>query len=135
MLAVLLALAGCVWLFVELADEIDEGETDSLDARILLALRNPADPADPLGPGWIEEFGRDVTALGGIGILTFLTLAAAGFLCAAAASGARCCCSSSRSAAASSSAPSSSAASTGRVPTSCRTRRWSTPRASRPATR
>jgi undecaprenyl-diphosphatase len=80
MLAVMLALAGCVWLFVELADEIDEGGADSLDARILLALRNPADPADPLGPGWIEEFGRDVTALGGFGILTFLTFAAAGFL-------------------------------------------------------
>ena len=80
MLAALLALAGCVWLFVELADEMDEGETQSFDARILLALRNPADPADPIGPGWIEEFGRDVTALGGIGVLAFVTLAAAGYL-------------------------------------------------------
>jgi undecaprenyl-diphosphatase len=80
MLAVLALLAGCVWLFVALADEIDEGETDSFDTRILLLLRNPADPADPIGPGWIEEFGRDVTALGGFGILTFLTFAAAGFL-------------------------------------------------------
>jgi undecaprenyl-diphosphatase len=80
MLATLAALAGCVWLFLGLADEIDEGETDSFDTRMLMLLRNPADPADPLGPGWIEEFGRDVTALGGIGVLTFVTLAAAGFL-------------------------------------------------------
>jgi len=80
MLVALLALAGCVWLFAELADEIDEGETDSFDARVLLALRSATDPADPLGPGWIEEFGRDVTALGGIGVLMFLTLASAGYL-------------------------------------------------------
>ena len=47
---------------------------------LLLALRNPADPADPLGPGWVEEIGRDVTALGGLGILTAVTLAVAGYL-------------------------------------------------------
>ena len=80
MLATVLALAGCVWLFIELADQIDEGEAGRFDSRVLLALRNPADPSDPLGPGWFEEFGRDVTALGGFGILTCLTFAAAGFL-------------------------------------------------------
>lgn len=80
LLAALFALAGCVWLFLQIADEVDEGETASFDRRILLALRSPADPADPLGPGWLEEFGRDVTALGSFGILTFVTFAAAGFL-------------------------------------------------------
>jgi undecaprenyl-diphosphatase len=80
MLAVLLAIAGCVWAFAELADKIEEGEADSFDTRVLLALRSPADPADPLGPGWIEEFGRDVTALGGFGVLLFLTFASAGYL-------------------------------------------------------
>ena len=57
-----------------------EGDTTSFDTRILLALRNPADHADPLGPGWIEEFSRDVTALGSFGFLLFLTLAVAGYL-------------------------------------------------------
>jgi undecaprenyl-diphosphatase len=76
----LLALAGFVWLFFWLAGEVGAGDTTTLDTRILLALRNPADHADPIGPGWIEEFGRDVTALGGIGVLTFLTVAAAVFL-------------------------------------------------------
>ena len=80
MLAVLLALAGGVWLFAELADLIDEGETRSFDTRILLALRSASDPADPLGPGWVEELGRDVTAFGGFGVLVFVTLAAAGYL-------------------------------------------------------
>ena len=79
-LAVVLIVAGCVWAFIGLADEVAEGETHAFDAAILLALRSPADPADPLGPGWVEELGRDVTALGGVGILAFLTLAVAGFL-------------------------------------------------------
>ena len=57
-----------------------EGETHDFDTRLLLALRNPADPSDPLGPGWVEELMRDVTALGGLGILAGLTLAVAGFL-------------------------------------------------------
>jgi undecaprenyl-diphosphatase len=79
-LIALLALASCVWAFVELADEVAEGESHAFDTALLLALRDPADPADPLGPGWVEELGRDVTALGGIGFLTGLTLAVAGFL-------------------------------------------------------
>jgi undecaprenyl-diphosphatase len=79
-LAVILAIAACGWIFVALADEVGEGETSDLDRALLLALRDPADASDPLGPGWIEELGRDVTALGSVGILTALTLAAAGYL-------------------------------------------------------
>ena len=79
-LVVVLLVAGCVWAFVGLADEVAEGETHGFDTAVLMALRNPADPADPLGPGWLEELGRDVTAFGGVGILGFLTLAVAGFL-------------------------------------------------------
>lgn len=80
MLIVLLLVALCIWAFLGLADEVAEGETHAFDTRLLLALRSPADPSDPLGPGWIEELGRDITALGGIGVLTGLTLAVAGFL-------------------------------------------------------
>jgi hypothetical protein len=63
-LVTLLVLSGFAWGFVQLADEVVEGETDAFDTALLLALRNPADPSDPLGPGWVEEFARDVTALG-----------------------------------------------------------------------
>lgn len=75
-----LLIAGCVWLFAELAQEVGEGPAHGLDTRLLLALRNPADPSDPLGPGWLEEFGRDMTALGGVGVLAGITLAAVGLL-------------------------------------------------------
>lgn len=79
-LAALVAIFGCIWLFVALADEVGEGGAHQFDTALLMALRNPADPADPLGPGWVEEFGRDVTALGSLGILAFLTVATAVFL-------------------------------------------------------
>jgi undecaprenyl-diphosphatase len=76
----LLLVCGGVWVFAELADEVVEGETDGLDRRILLALRTPGDLTDPLGPRWLEELMRDFTALGGVGIVTTLTLVALGFL-------------------------------------------------------
>ncbi len=79
-LSVVLIVAACIWAFIALADEVMEGETHAFDTAILLALRSPTDPADPLGPGWVEELGRDITALGGIGVLGFITLAVAGFL-------------------------------------------------------
>lgn len=75
-----LALSGGIWAFAELADNVMEGETRSLDESILLALRNPADHADPVGPGWVEELGRDFTALGGVGLLVLITLGALGYL-------------------------------------------------------
>ena len=56
------------------------GDTHAFDEAVLLALRTPGDPSDPVGPHWVEELGRDATALGGTGILTFVTLAVAGFL-------------------------------------------------------
>lgn len=75
-------LGGSLWLFLELADEVRDGETHALDSRILLAMRSPDDPADPIGPGWVEELARDLTALGGFAILTLLCLAAAFYLAA-----------------------------------------------------
>ncbi|MDW5377755.1 phosphatase PAP2 family protein [Halomonas sp. HP20-15] len=82
-LAVLLCvsvLSGGIWGFVELADAVLEGETQSIDERLLLALRNPADHSDPLGPGWVEEIGRDFTALGGVAVLVLISLSALGYL-------------------------------------------------------
>jgi undecaprenyl-diphosphatase len=79
-LAALLLAAASVWMFTEVADEVLEGETASIDERLLLALRSPNDTSNPIGPSWVEDMARDVTGLGGAGILTLLTLASAGFL-------------------------------------------------------
>ncbi|GAB2795477.1 phosphatase PAP2 family protein [Halomonas shantousis] len=72
--------SGGVWAFVALAGEVMEGDTRGLDEAILLAFRNASDLTDPLGPGWVEEMGRDFTALGGVGVLTLITLGVLGYL-------------------------------------------------------
>lgn len=80
MLVALFVLLGGGWAFVELSDEVFEGDTKRIDESVLMLFRVAGDPADPIGPAWAEETARDVTGLGGVGILTFLTLSAAGFL-------------------------------------------------------
>jgi undecaprenyl-diphosphatase len=79
-LLLLAVVAAGVWGFAELADEVVEGRTQSFDERVLLALRNPTDRSDPLGPKWLEEMGRDFTAVGGIVVLTIVTLTVSGYL-------------------------------------------------------
>lgn len=79
-LVALLLIAGGMWGFVALTDEIREGEQFRLDRQILLLFRDPGDPADPIGPEWLESAVRDVTALGGTTIITMMTLVTAGYL-------------------------------------------------------
>ena len=79
-IALLGAAAASVWVFLVLASEVIEGDTRGLDERLLLALRTPGLPSDPLGPPWLEEVGRDFTALGGTGVMVFLVFAVTLFL-------------------------------------------------------
>ena len=66
--------------FFGLADEVMEGDTLHLDERILLAMRVPGDPSQPIGPAWVEESFRDFTGLGGVGVLGLLTASTLGYL-------------------------------------------------------
>jgi undecaprenyl-diphosphatase len=61
--------------FEEVVDDALEGDTHEIDTKIITMLRNPNDLSDPIGPFWLQEMIRDFTALGGIGVLTFITLA------------------------------------------------------------
>ena len=79
-LAALSFAAVALFAFAKLATEVLEGDTRAFDARVLLWLRNPADPSDPIGPRWVEEMMRDFTALGSTGVLVIVTLAVVGFL-------------------------------------------------------
>lgn len=79
-LASIALAAASLALFAKLSDEVFEGETHAFDQKVLLALRDPADSQDPIGPGWLEDMIRDFTALGSVGVLTFLSLAVVGFL-------------------------------------------------------
>ena len=52
----------------------------ALDRAVMLGLRTPGDPADPIGPPGLLRFMRDVTALGGGRLLTLIVVAVAGLL-------------------------------------------------------
>ena len=79
LLAVLIVVAG-TWGFIALADVVLEGRTQSFDESVLRALRLPDNPAKPIGPNWMAEVGRDLTAVGGVTVLILATLAVSGFL-------------------------------------------------------
>lgn len=57
-----------------------EGDTLHMDERILLAMRVPGDPSQPIGPEWVEESFRDFTGLGGVAVLGLLTAGSIGYL-------------------------------------------------------
>lgn len=80
MLLTLLAIVTGAWVFIAVAHGVGAGSTQQLDARLLRALRNPDDPKEPLGPPWLAEVGRDLTALGGVAGLCLITAAVAGYL-------------------------------------------------------
>jgi undecaprenyl-diphosphatase len=68
-----LGCAALAFLFVRLADEMGEGDTRAFDERLLLALRDPANLKTPIGPPWLETAMVDLTALGGVPVLTLIT--------------------------------------------------------------
>jgi undecaprenyl-diphosphatase len=76
----LLLAAGGLFAFLRLASEVREGDTRAFDTAILLALRNPADSADPVGPLWLEIAMRDITSLGSTAVLALVTALAVGYL-------------------------------------------------------
>jgi undecaprenyl-diphosphatase len=71
-LAVWIAAAAAVWGFLAIADEMHEGELDAYDRAVISALRVAGDPHQAIGPHWLVESMRDVTALGGITLLVLV---------------------------------------------------------------
>lgn len=80
LLTLLCLSAACLWSFVELADWVLDGQSHAIDEKLLLLFRTQANIEDPLGPLWLEDFIRDLTALGSVGILSLLTLLCMGYL-------------------------------------------------------
>jgi undecaprenyl-diphosphatase len=75
-LLTLLGVLGALWGFLALTGEVREGETSHFDQTVLLAFRTPGDLSLPIGPRWVQESARDVTALGGFTTLTLITVTA-----------------------------------------------------------
>lgn len=79
-IAAVLVVVGATWGFIRLTDEVIEGDTQHFDEWAVLALRQANDPGVPIGPRWLGEVGRDITALGGVAVLSLVTIAVAGYL-------------------------------------------------------
>ncbi|NLX06711.1 MAG: phosphatase PAP2 family protein [Phycisphaerae bacterium] len=79
LVAVLVVVAGA-WAFLEVTGEVIEGDTQAMDERIVLAMRNADDLSDPIGPRWLEEMARDITGLGGMAVLGLMTAGVCGYL-------------------------------------------------------
>lgn len=74
LLGVIAVVAGGLLVFVEVADEVLERESDQIDRMILNALR-PSEPSQ-----WVLESVRDITALGSTVVLTLWILVTGLFL-------------------------------------------------------
>ncbi|HXE52443.1 MAG TPA: phosphatase PAP2 family protein [Tepidisphaeraceae bacterium] len=73
LLAVLAVVLG-VWAFVSLIDTVSEGHSQKFDERVIhWCVAHP-------GPQWLQDSGRDITALGGVTVIAMVTAAAVGFL-------------------------------------------------------
>ena len=80
LLLVVTLVIGGIWGFVLLVDRVLENGTGRFDDRLLLALREPGNPAVPIGPHWGLQVERDLTALGSGDILLLVVLAVCGYL-------------------------------------------------------
>ena len=73
-LATIFVFAAASFTFLKLLSEMREGDTRSADQAILLALRDPNDLSNPIGPDWVETMCRDLTSLGSPTVLTLITV-------------------------------------------------------------
>lgn len=80
MLVTALVIVIALIAFIKIAEETAEGDLKEFDDRILRALRDPVTPDIPVGPPWLVEAGKDITALGGRTLLMITVLTVMGAL-------------------------------------------------------
>jgi undecaprenyl-diphosphatase len=80
LLGALLLIAGLLLIFLFIAQDVFEGETAAFDRGAILAFRSAANASESVGPPWVEEAARDITALGSILVVVILSGAVAGYL-------------------------------------------------------
>jgi undecaprenyl-diphosphatase len=75
-LIISIVVTGLLWL----SSEVFEGDTFAIDKAILTGLRTAGDTSVPIGPSWLLPAVKDITALGGVTVLSLITLLVVGFL-------------------------------------------------------
>lgn len=70
----------CLWLFVEVSEEVSEGDHVGFEGKIMKSLRQSDHPELLRGPAWLAVMARDVTALGGAATTILLVGLTVGYL-------------------------------------------------------
>lgn len=80
LLCSVIAACICLWAFVEVAEEVSEGDHESFEAKIMRSMRQTDHPELLRGPDWLLVTARDVTALGGAAATILLVGLTVGYL-------------------------------------------------------
>jgi undecaprenyl-diphosphatase len=81
LLAALALMAGSTLAFIEIADDMREDDGRAFDSAVLRLMHpDEANPADPVGPSWLDHASADFSALGSVTILVALVVVACGYL-------------------------------------------------------
>lgn len=80
LLCSVIAACICLWLFVQVSEEVSEGDHVGFEAKIMKSLRQPDHPEVLRGPEWLPVMARDVTALGGAAATILLVGLTVGYL-------------------------------------------------------
>jgi undecaprenyl-diphosphatase len=79
-LLILLVTFVIFWSVLGVSDLVERGKIQQFDEKLLVIVRLPDDLTQLRGPGWLGDFMRDITALGGAPVLTLITLGVVGYL-------------------------------------------------------
>lgn len=80
LLAAIATVSGLILAFLQIADEMIEGEMEAFDRAILMVFRDPTNVDSTIGPAWVHEMVRDITALGSFALLGLIVLAVCTYL-------------------------------------------------------
>src|SRR6476661_9492085 len=73
-LVVVLVVVAGVWGFIALTDRVTEGHSEKFDHSLIVYFHTHR------GPPWLRDMGRDLTALGGVTVLSLVITTVTGFL-------------------------------------------------------
>lgn len=76
----ILLMAVAAWGFMKIAGEVLEDDARAVDLWILHLLRTGENKLTPIGPQWLQEVMRDLTALGSPAVLTLAVITVWGYL-------------------------------------------------------
>jgi undecaprenyl-diphosphatase len=70
----------CLWAFVEISEEVGEGDHAGFEAKIMKSMRRLDHPELLRGPDWLAVAARDITALGGPAAIVLIAGLTTGYL-------------------------------------------------------